>query len=126
MNIFSNELYLSIILALTGFFIQFILLVNGLKEQKNLNCNLWYVILSRKLYENKGGYTSLILFALADFYITILLFLYIILMLLKFVGIHILIKKNKFSGHHWNDIYLIISLCLFIRLYSIIKSYINI
>jgi len=124
MNIFSNELKLSLLLSLNGVLLQFFLLKNGLKEQKNLNCNLWNVILSRELYQKQGGYTTFFLFALADFYITLVLLLYFVFMIMKFIGFHF--SKKREDNHYWSDIYLIISLCLSIRLYSIIKSYVNI
>ena len=125
MNIFSNELKLSLLLSLNGVLLQFFLLKNGLKEQKNLNCNLWNVILSRELYKKQDGYTTLFLFALADFYITLVLLLYFVFMIMKFIGFHFS-KNKKEDNYYWSDILLIITMCLFIRLYSFINSYINI
>lgn len=119
MFIFSNELYLSIILSLIGLFLQFISLVRHLQENIKLDCNYWAIIFSRYFYDN-NGYLNLILFAFSDFYITILLFVYIVFMLLKFVGIHFS-KNKKIIGHYWNDVIFIICLCFFTR---IISSYV--
>lgn len=116
MFIFSNELYLSIILSLVGFFSQFQGFIRSLQERKQVDCNLWNIILSRYFYD-KNGYLNLILVSFSDFYITILLFVYITFMLLKFVGIHFS-KNKKITGHYWNDIIFIVSLCFFTRIIS--------
>lgn len=120
MKLFSIELLLSLLSAIIiGFPYVYLEFTNALKEKTNLDCHLWKVILSRHYYE-KNGYFNLIFIAFADWCITVFLLIYVCLMLLKFVGLH-LSKNKKITGHYWNDIIFIISLCLSTR---IISSYV--
>ena len=111
-NFISIELKLSLLFGLVGLVGQYGSLINGLKKQTHLDCNLEWTIISRYFYDMNKSYYDLFRFALKDFYFTMVLLLYISFMITKFFGIHISNNKN-ISNYNKNDIIIII-LLLFI------------
>ena len=110
-NFISIELKLALLCGLIGLIIEFLVLLNGLKKKDNLDCSLWPTIISRDIYNENKSYYDLFRFAFRDFYITVVLLLYISFMITKFFGIHILYNQNT-SNYNKEDVFIIIILLL--------------
>ena len=59
------------------------------------------------IYNENKSYYDLFRFAFRDFYITVVLLLYISFMITKFFGIHILYNQNT-SNYNKEDVFIII------------------
>ena len=110
-NFISIELKLALLGGFIGLIIEFLVLLNGLKKKDNLDCSLWSTIISRDIYNENKNYYDLFRFAFRDFYITVVLLLYISFMITKFLGIHISDNQN-ISNYYKEDIFIIIILLL--------------
>ena len=113
-NIISYELKISLLFSVLGIIFQSFVIIVSLNESISRQSIAERVqVLARYIYE-KYGYFGIIYCSICDFYITLLLFIYMNMMLLKFFGYH-MTKNKKISGHYFNDLFLIGLLCIICR-----------